>query len=353
MRNNTLAMLTTAIMLLTTTVRAEDSKPLFNDIHFHLTNYIQEGITAERYLEIAGERVGRTAIFGIPLQQKWDAFVSGQRAPDYYLRSDASLYYYSFVDAAIARAYQDLPPTEQARLDPMITGFNPTDMYAADHIKRVLKTFPGVFAGIGEFSVHKEFVSSKITGHTASLINPALGRLFDAVEEIGLVAILHCDVDVVRPGDRPVHFDGILRLFRSHPDAAVVWAHTGLGRFVGPSPMHLELLEELLSDTQYDHVTMDISWDEVAKYVVADEASVKAWAAIMERYPSRFIFGTDSVAPSEWSKYAATYETYTPLLSALSEETRRAVLLDNYERVFNEAIPKVRRWERTQHENGT
>jgi hypothetical protein len=29
----------------------------------------------------------------------------------------------------------------------MITGFNPADMYAADHIRRVLKTFPGVFTG--------------------------------------------------------------------------------------------------------------------------------------------------------------------------------------------------------------
>jgi len=27
----------------------------------------------------------------------------------------------------------------------MITGFNPTDMYGADHIRRVLQTFPGVF----------------------------------------------------------------------------------------------------------------------------------------------------------------------------------------------------------------
>ena len=44
----------------------------------------------------------------------------------------------------------------------MITGFNPADMYAADHIRRVLTTFPGVFTGIGEFRIHKEFVSAKI-----------------------------------------------------------------------------------------------------------------------------------------------------------------------------------------------
>ena len=49
----------------------------------------------------------------------------------------------------------------------MITGFNPTDMYAADHIRRVLKTYPGVFVGIGEFSIHKEFVSAKVAGDVA------------------------------------------------------------------------------------------------------------------------------------------------------------------------------------------
>ena len=61
----------------------------------------------------------------------------------------------------------------------MITGFNPADMYGVDHIRRVLTTFPGVFTGIGEFSIHKEFVSSKIAGETASLTNPALDRILD------------------------------------------------------------------------------------------------------------------------------------------------------------------------------
>ena len=116
-----------------------------------------------------GDRVGRVAMFGIPLQQKWDYFVSGDRASHYYVHSDAALYYYSFVDAVIAREYLSLSDAQKRRVDPMITGFNPTDMYADDHIRRVLLTFPGVFSGIGEFSIHKEFVSSKVAGHTASL----------------------------------------------------------------------------------------------------------------------------------------------------------------------------------------
>src|SRR4051812_25586845 len=43
----------------------------FYDAHFHLTNYVQEGIDVRRFLEIMGRRVGRSTLFGIPLQQQW------------------------------------------------------------------------------------------------------------------------------------------------------------------------------------------------------------------------------------------------------------------------------------------
>ena len=39
----------------------------FNDSHFHLTNYIQEGLTLPQFLQIMGDRTGRAAVFGIPL----------------------------------------------------------------------------------------------------------------------------------------------------------------------------------------------------------------------------------------------------------------------------------------------
>ena len=325
-----------------------ESPPLFNDVHFHLLNYVQRGIRARDYFKLVGDRVGRVAMFGIPLQQKWDHFVSGDRAPTYYLLSDAALYYYSFVDATIAMEYLSLSDAQKARTDPMITGFNPTDMYAADHIRRVLLTFPGVFSGIGEFSVHKEFVSSKIAGHTASLRNPALDRILEAVAEIGLVAIVHCDIDTVRAGERPTHYDNLLRLFANHPNASIIWAHTGLGRFVGPADEHTKLLDEMLDDERFAHVVMDISWDEVAKYAVATEETTAAWAALMEEHPTRFLFGTDSVAPLNWQRYAKTYADYAPLWQRLTAETREMVLSRNYERVFDAAVPKVRAWEQDQ-----
>src|SRR5262245_41675756 len=61
----------------------------FNDSHFHLTNYIQEGIDVHDFLKIMGTRVGRSTLFGIPLQQTWSYANSGDYAPTYYLNTDA------------------------------------------------------------------------------------------------------------------------------------------------------------------------------------------------------------------------------------------------------------------------
>src|SRR5215470_9644109 len=115
-------------------VRSQTTTYEFNDSHFHLTNNIQEGPSIQEFLNMMSNHAGRVALFGVPLQQQWSYRVDGDRAPTYYLHSDAPLYYYSFTDAWIAMAYKSLPPDAQARFDPMITGFNPTDMYAADHI---------------------------------------------------------------------------------------------------------------------------------------------------------------------------------------------------------------------------
>jgi predicted TIM-barrel fold metal-dependent hydrolase len=329
----------------------------FHDSHFHLTNYIQEGIAAQRFLQIMGMRVGRSTLFGIPLQQTWSHQNSGDYAPAYYLNTDAPLYYYSFTDAYIARVYQSLGRDDQARFDPMITGFNPADMYAADHIRRVLRTFPGVFSGIGEFSIHKEFVSSKVAGETASLTNPALDRILDTAAEIGLVVILHNDIDMpfAKTDVEPVYLTQTKALLRRHPKSTVIWAHTGLGRVVRPtqvsadaaerSPNHLQILEEMLADPGLAHVSFDISWDEVAKYAVARPDVSTRVAALFNKYPDRFLFGTDTVAPPGPEPYFAVYDMWTPIWKALTPETSTKIRKGNYERLFDAARPRIRAWE--------
>ena len=319
----------------------------FDDSHFHLTNYIQEGITAQQFLKIMGKRVGRSTLFGIPLQQQWSYRISGDHAPTYYLDSDARLYYYSFTDAYIAMQYRSLSKADQARFDPMITGFNPTDMYAADHIKRVLQTFPGVFEGIGEFTIHKEFVSSKVAGDVASLADPALDRIFDFAAEVGMVAILHNDVDrpFPRKGEPPVFLKQLKDLLARHPKNTLIWAHAGVGRIIQPVENHAAMLESILEDPACSHVYFDLSWDEVAKYVVSSPEATQRTADLINKYPTRFLFGTDTVAPADTAAYFGVYNMYAPLWSRLSKDASEKVRKGNYERIFDEARRNVRAWE--------
>jgi hypothetical protein len=332
----------------------------FNDSHFHLTNYIQEGVDINKYLEIMGNRVGRSTLFGIPLQQMWSFQNSGKFAPTYYLQSDAPLYYYSFTDAYIASVYNKLSPENKQRFDPMITGFNPADMYAKAHIKRVLLTFPGVFSGIGEFSIHKEFVSSKVAGEVASLTNPALDSVLDFAGEVGLAVILHSDMDMpfAKAGAEPVYLNQMKDLLKRHPKTTIIWAHVGMGRVVHPvqqsaeappnerNPNQLQIVEDLLNDPALKHVYFDISWDEVAKYIIATPQSLQNATNILTRFPDRFLFGSDVVAPKDPEMYYAVYNMYDPLWKSLSPEVSEKLRKGNYERVFTEARQKVRAWEK-------
>jgi len=318
-----------------------------NDSHFHLTNYIQQGTDIHEFLKIMGDKVGRVAIFGIPLQQQWSYRVDGDRAPTYYLNTDAPLYYYSFTDAWIAMAYKSLSKEDQTRFDPMITGFNPTDMYAVDHIRRVLQTFPGVFSGIGEFSIHKEFVSAKIAGETASLEDPALDRILDFAAEVGLVVLIHNDMDVpfAKAGSQPAYLDEMKALFRRHPNTTIIWAHTGMGRIVRPVKNHAANIAEILGDPVFAHVYFDISWDEVGKYIVASPEAAQITADLMNRYPDRFLFGTDSVAPQNQQEYLKVYQQYGPLWRLLNPKACEMVRKGNYERLFDTARRDTRAWE--------
>jgi Amidohydrolase len=323
-------------------------QPEVNDSHLHLTNYIQEGTDIHKLLEIMGTKVGHAAIFGIPLQQQWSYRNSGNRAPTYYLESDSPLYYYSFTDAWIAMAYKSLTKEEQARFDPMITGFNPSDMYAVDHIKRVLKTFPGVFTGIGEFTIHKEFVSAKIAGEVASLEDPALDRILDFCAESGLLVIIHNDMDTPfpRPGKPPAYLDQMRSLIKRHPRTTIIWAHTGMGRVVRPVQRHAAVLEDMLKDPAFSNLYFDISWTEVAKYLVASPEATKISADLINRYPDRFLFGTDEVAPTDQEQYLKIYRLYAPLWKLLTKDASEKVRKGNYERLFGAARIKVRAWER-------
>ena len=120
-----------------------------------------------------------------------------------------------------------------------------------------------------------------------------------------------------------------------------------MGRVVRPIQNHAANVEQILRDPDFRNVNFDISWDEVAKYIVASPEATRITADLINRYPDRFLFGTDEVAPRDWAGYSRVFYQYEPLWKALDPEASRKVRLGNYERIFDEGRRKVRSWEST------
>ena len=314
------------------------------DVHLHTRNYIQKGITLKQtYSILASKNVKRAAVFGIPLQQRWD--METGISPSYYLHDDQSLYYYSAIDALIASEYLALDNEKKKMFDPMIVGFNPTDGRATDHIKNMLLSFPGVFSGIGEFSIKKEVVSSKIAGGAANIEDPALGKILDFAAQTGLVVILHCDVDAMisHNKEKPTFLKALDKLFKKHSKTKIIWAHSGLGRYVKAREKHTLWLNSLLK--RHSNLFIDISWDVVAKQFFKGNALSNQWKSILTKYSNRILFGSDVVSPTS-QKYENILKLYDKIWRELPDTAVKNITYRNYKKLFNEARAKVRSWER-------
>jgi hypothetical protein len=90
---------------------------------------------------------------------------------------------------------------------------------------------------------------------------------------------------------------------------------------------------------------LDVSWDETAKYATATPETIRRTAEMINKYPDRFIFGSDCVAPSSIKNQMGVYEAWKPVLDLLTPEARALVLKGNYERIFDKARLDVRAWE--------
>ena len=86
----------------------------------------------------------------------------------------------------------------------------------------------------------------------------------------------------------------------------------------------------------------------VAKYLLATPERTRWSTAMTTRYPDRFLFGSDVVAPKDSAQYYAVFGRYRPLLALLTPDASQKLRKGNYERLFDRARTMVRSYERAQ-----
>ena len=78
----------------------------------------------------------------------------------------------------------------------------------------------------------------------------------------------------------------------------------------------------------------DISWLVYEEYIAKSEQSLDQWAALVKKYPDRFMIGTDVVG--HWTQYKANVEKYYALLDRLPKEVAQDLSYGNILRLCHQ-----------------
>ena len=130
------------------------------------------------------------------------------------------------------------------------------------------------FEAIGEFHAYG-----------ADIEKPVLQKMIALAKKHDLLLHAHSDADAVD------------RIFKTYPEARVLWAHSGFDRPEDIRAM-LRKHKNLWSDLAFRN-------DQASQGKVAAE-----WRAAFTEFPDRFMVGTDTFAPERWY-YINSHAAYT------------------------------------------
>ena len=284
------------------------------DGHLHYLDFLQQTdgfLKLTRKMDDAG--VDSAVIFGMAMAKQWDE--NTEIAPTYYLSNDSRCYYYSGTDHLLLQDLKKQPYAIRKRFYPFICGINPNDRYAASQLRTLLEMYPGEIYGIGEVMSRHDDLTALTYGEPPHADHPAFLEIFDLAAEYDIPVLIHHNISGVNIED-PIYLKEMQNALAHNRDTNIIWAHVGISRRI-TVPSLLSVADKMLKENE--NLYYDISWIVFEDYINKDKVSLRKWANLIEKYPDRFILGTDKVG--HWDTYPDEVTKYTPLIELLSDET--------------------------------
>ncbi|MCR5582448.1 MAG: amidohydrolase family protein [Eggerthellaceae bacterium] len=299
------------------------------DSHLHYCDFLEktDGFAAlARAQDMSG--VSESVIFGMGIAKQWDEHTD--KAPSYYLSNDSRCYYYSGTDFLLAEELLAQPESIRKRYHPFCCGINGNDRFSADHIRQLLRLYPGFWEGIGEIMSRHDDLTALTYGEPPHIDHPAFLDVFDLGAEEGLPVMVHHNI-TAQNNEEVLYLDELKRAVEHNPECNIIWAHVGISRRV--EIQHLpEIAAEMLAT--HPNLYTDLSWVVYDYYVqdnfpdrYNDGDTMDDWAALCEEFPNRIMIGTDKVG--HWKTYPAEVVKYYDLLDRLTAQTAQAICHDN------------------------
>ena len=176
------------------------------------------------------------------------------------------------------------------------------DMVKAEFASGVAGDQAGPFKGIGEFHLYE----------SANANSPVAKKLMQFAAKNKLAVLAHVD-------------DTAIDLLMSHaPDARLIWAHSGIG---GASVARVdELLEK------YPQLMGELSY---RPGLLCDSGKLSGeWRALLLKYPTRFMIGSDTWVNQRWQYYEELMLGYRAWLGDMPPEAARRIGWSNGANLF-------------------
>ena len=161
--------------------------------------------------------------------------------------------------------------------------------------------------------------------------SPAFKMIYDLAADYDLPVLVHHNISP-QNSDKPLYEDELIRALEHNRKCKIIWAHVGVSRRIVMDDL-LILAGQLLHDNP--NLYVDISWIFFENYVRGDlmrgnvntDIFADMWAALIEKYPDRFMIGSDKVG--HWADYPHEIEKYYMLLDKLKPETAEKLCRKN------------------------
>lgn len=280
------------------------------DSHLHYLDFMQQTRGFESLVEQMDEcNVSHAVVFGMGMAKQWDEHTP--QKPSYYLTNDARCYYYSATDYMMMLDYLAQPEHVQERFFPFICGINPNDRMSATYLRNLLERFDGKIKGIGEIMSRHDDLTALTYGEPPHADHPAYTDILNLAVEYDIPVLIHHNISAVS-NPEAIYLDEMCRLLDSCPEATVIWAHVGISRRIVVEGL-TDIADNVL--TKYPNLYFDISWIVYEDYIAKDFSK---WIALFEKYPTRFMIGSDVVG--KWDNYTKEIRKYYPMLDAIADQ---------------------------------
>lgn len=157
----------------------------------------------------------------------------------------------------------------------------------------------GYYRGIGEFH---------LIGRAAEA--PQVSKTIEFAVQQDLYLHAHADDEALEI------------LYRHNPEAKIIWAHTGF--FTEPAKVEAYL-------RRYPNLWCELSY----RHGITEGGKLTAeWRRLFEKYPERFLVGSDTWANQRWDEYGNIMAAYREWLKQLPDEVAEKIAFRNAERLF-------------------